>query len=273
MDRFKNTYNMLSKGGIQMRTKKRSQKMFIFGGTIGASRYPLYLKDGKKKMLPRPVVLCRPGNIGYNMMKNMTWLQELSKDIEDLCIHHLSTQNDISSKSILDKIHLSKKCIPSSLRICNTCFTQMAMVGDVNTEGYINNHIDKKDLISGILTLGEKNITGGSTQYFQQINLFEQNTPSRTTMILSQEVPFQHGRVQIGCFDKITHGVSKWSGGTRMTLNFNLKKPILDFFLSNEKEYYQIYEQSGYAQKALVLEQADLSDYKDTEYDLLLRGP
>ena len=45
---------------------------------------------------------------------------------------------------ILEKIHLSKKCIPSSLRICNTCFTQMAMVGDVNTEGYINNHIDKK---------------------------------------------------------------------------------------------------------------------------------
>lgn len=49
MDRFKNTYNILSKGGIQMRTKKRSQKMFIFGGTIGASKYPLYVEHGKKK--------------------------------------------------------------------------------------------------------------------------------------------------------------------------------------------------------------------------------
>ena len=55
-----------------------------------------------------------------------------------------------------------------------------------------------------------------------------------------------------------------------MTLNFNLKRPILDFFLTKKKEYYHIYEQSGYAQKALVLEQMDLSDYKDTEYDLLL---
>ena len=32
------------------------------------------------------------------------------------------------------------------------------MVGIVNTEGIINNHIDKNDLISGILTLGDNKL-------------------------------------------------------------------------------------------------------------------
>ena len=51
------------------------KKMFIFGGTIGASKYPLYVEHGKKKILPRLVVSCPPGNIGYNLMKNMKWLK------------------------------------------------------------------------------------------------------------------------------------------------------------------------------------------------------
>ena len=49
------------------------------------------------------------------------------------------------------------------------------MVGDLNTEGFINNHIDKNDLISSILTLGDNNIYGGATQYFQEINLKKTN--------------------------------------------------------------------------------------------------
>ena len=59
----------------------------------------------------------------------------------------------------------------------------MAMVGDVNTEGFINNHIDKNYLISGILTLGDNNIHGGATQYFQEINLGETKISSTSTMI------------------------------------------------------------------------------------------
>ena len=42
---YKKSIIILCKGGTRMKTKKRMMTMYQFGGTIGASRYPLFLKD------------------------------------------------------------------------------------------------------------------------------------------------------------------------------------------------------------------------------------
>ena len=50
-------------------------------------------------------------------------------------------------------------------------------------------------------------------------NIFAQLDPGK---MVHQE-PFEHGKVQIGYFDKIFHGVSNWKG-KQYGLNFIMKK-------------------------------------------------
>ena len=75
--------------------------MYMFGSTIGPAAYPSYIHNGKKKMLPRPVVLSLPGNLGHLMMQNNIWLKDLSQDIYQLCLHHLQHDDNEKSKCIL----------------------------------------------------------------------------------------------------------------------------------------------------------------------------
>ena len=94
-------------------------------------------------------------------------------------------------------LDFATKKILTSLRICNIFFTQMVFVGGLDDIGVIGNHIDQEDLISFILTLGDNNITGGSTQYFDIHGS------------LQKEIVFQHGNLQIGNYDNILHGVTE----------------------------------------------------------------
>ena len=73
-------------------------------------------------------------------------------------------------KLVIDLMNYSEKVIPQSLRLCNTFFTQMVIVGKCNE---INNgkppHLDEDDIISCVITLRSPN-NGGDTDYYDGIN-------------------------------------------------------------------------------------------------------
>ena len=73
-------------------------------------------------------------------------------------------------KSFIDWINFSEKVTPQSLRLCNTSFTQMNIVGKFNE---INNrippHLDEDDIIPCIVTLRSPN-NGGDTDDYDGIN-------------------------------------------------------------------------------------------------------
>ena len=94
-----------------------------------------------------------------------------------------------------------QRIIPDCLRICGSMWTQMIIVGDLNSEGYIPLHTDRNDHFNALLSIGETNDQHGSTMYFSG------DQKCNEEIICS--LPFQHGRLQIGSFSKILHGTQK----------------------------------------------------------------
>ena len=48
------------------------------------------------------------------------------------------------------------------------------------------------------------------------------------------KIPFQHGRLQICLYGQVLHSVSNWFG-RRITINFNVKDEIYQFFKNKSK--------------------------------------
>ena len=74
-DNIMSTYKLLSSGGTRMKTSKRVQVMYQYGGTVGPARCPKFRVDGnseKEHMLVRPVVNSRPYQKGSIMMRKWT---------------------------------------------------------------------------------------------------------------------------------------------------------------------------------------------------------
>ena len=128
------TYKHLCSGGNCVQTQRRNMVMYQSGGTIGPSRYPTFLLRHETKgrhILPRPVVKIRPGQIGYNMMKQCKWLRELCRDIKILTIKDLNHQKSQTSENLLQHIYFCKKHKPFCFHNCDTFFTHMIMVGSL----------------------------------------------------------------------------------------------------------------------------------------------
>ena len=90
----------------------------------------------------------------------------------------------------------------------------MVIVGNCNeTNIGILPHLDEDDIISCIITLGSPN-NGNDTDCYDGLK----NNMFWTKQI---SVLFKHCQSQIGCYNKIYHGVRSWYGN-RITLNFNL---------------------------------------------------
>ena len=215
----KNTYNLLCAGGNKIKTGKRNQMMYQYGGTIGPAQYPTYLQlPGKTvHMLPRPVVKSRPHRLGHRIMNNCNWLRELVSDIERFTLNHLEEDKSPTSAIILDHVLLSKQLIPPCLRICDTFFTQMILLGKVGEkEGIIPIHVDEDDHITALLSIGSHKLVGGDTVYVE--------TYPDDRVLLKKRIPFKHGNVQIGYFDGVLHGSLRWNGGERFVINFSLQK-------------------------------------------------
>ena len=109
LDASNKSFEIFQKSGTKMETEKRKTQMFLFGGTIGWSRTPMF-KIGiseKNHMLPRPVVSCRPGNYGCILTHSDNWLKQLTNIIQNLTIDFLKTDKSKKSKEVLE---LTKKC-------------------------------------------------------------------------------------------------------------------------------------------------------------------
>ena len=97
------------------------------------------------------------------------------------------------------------------------------MFGIISKEdGAIPIHFDKRDLISCVFHLG-KVLSGGSTSYYSGTSPVEPG--SRI-----YHVSFHHGTLQIGFFNKISHGVDEWDGQS-CGIQLNIKKDVLAHFV------------------------------------------
>ena len=83
-------------------------------------------------------------------------------------------------------------------------------------------HFDERDIISCVFHLG-KLTSGGSTSYYSGSSPMD---PGRKIY----HVPFNHGTLQIGFFNKILHGVDEWEG-QRCGIQLNIKKDVLTHFV------------------------------------------
>ena len=225
---YKATLKKLMSVAYKQYNKKRSIANYMLGSTIFVSQYPKFWNEYDKtySMLPRPYKNCQINGKAKDIFKEL-WFKNLVYDITIYCRLHLQQMFVISKKennekktkeigTTIELINFAEKKIPQSLRLGETFFTQLVIVGDMKqNQNEILAHFDEEDIISCIITLGESR-QGGETIYYNGIK-------KNSSGDIKMKIPFQHCRLQIGSFDKILHGVSPWSG-PRVTLNFNLKK-------------------------------------------------
>ena len=224
-----------------MRTKKRKMHMYQYGSTVGAAHFPLFkiYPSDTNHMLPRPVVGCRPGNFGYNVLQNMYWLKYLAKLIERRTLEYLQNLQNEKNDYILKKVNFCKLIVPKCLRICDTFFTSMIVIGNFSGSGEIPIHKDSDDYINTIVSIGGNDVIGGSTVYYSGNSMKNIGKKQYT-------IPFKHGRVQIGYFDEIIHGADKWHNGKKGIINFTMKKKLLKHFEEHGTKYYSQFVDSGY---------------------------
>ena len=215
--------------------------MYQFGGTIGWSQTPFYMRENcnLNHMLPRPVVSCRPGNFGHLLLNEDNWLRYLSQIVECHTLYLLKDDNKSMSREILEKTKVCKKIIPKCLRICGTFFTSMIVVGDFSGTGYIPLHTDKDDYINAIVSIGNSEVSGGSTVYYSGKN-------NKQFAHKQYTIPFKHGQIQIGYFDDVLHGADTWENGCRGVINFSMKKKIFKHFQQYGMKYYSQFVNKGY---------------------------
>ena len=243
---FHKTLKDLIACGEYNKTKKRSTPMYCYGSTITCTRYPKFFWEGKPRILPRPYFSSKPNQDGYNIIRTV-WFQAFLEEVESHVLHYLHNilTNRHLRKITLFKIKLSKTIIPECLRLGNSFFTHMSVFGTLNKEdGAMPIHFDGRDVISCVFHLG--NVTrGGSTCYYSG------KSPNSVGDKV-YEVPFEHGRLQIGFFNKILHGVQDWDG-QRCGIQFNIKKDVLAHFIKFGSEHYNKYKMSRYPQGPIVL--------------------
>ena len=245
---YTHSFDWIAKGGNSCKTMRRVLQMYQYGGTIGYARYPLFRIPGcdRDRMLPRPVVKSRPyKGHGHTVMEETEWFIDLVQDVEDMVVRHLLVVGTEESKHILKWCHFSRTKIPDCLRICDTFFTQFVLVGSSDNDGKMPPHLDNDDHINAIVSVGDSNISGGATQYYNGVSKSDKGIP-----VLS--IPFQHGRIQIGRFDSVYHGVDGWSGGRRGTFNFSVKKKLTKHFHLHDNQYYSQYVNAQYPSKMFV---------------------
>ena len=220
----------LRRGGFSKMNKKRGMIMHQYGSTMGFSKTPRIITSLcplRTIMCPRPVVPSRIGHIGYNVL-NKRWIKNLVKDVENCLFIYLKKliKKEFKYNKLFLDLKEIKEIVPDELRICGSVFHQMIVIGDSKFSGQCKVHFDNKDIIACILTIGNP-LSGGSTNYFDGI------APSNKGNLICK-IPFQHGRLQICLYGEILHSVSNWFG-RRITINFNVKDEIYQFFKNKSK--------------------------------------
>ena len=173
-------------------------------------------------------------------------MQSFIKEVEHQGLHYLhNIYPDKNMKKLtLFNIELAKKIIPECLRLGDSFFTHMTVFETVNKEdGVIPIHYDERDLISCVFHLGQVS-KGGSTSYYDGTKA---DNPGKRIY----QVPFIHGTLQIGFFNKILHGVDDWIG-QRCGIQLNIKKDVLKHFVKYGTFHYDKYRMTEYPQGPIV---------------------
>lgn len=250
-------------------TKMRG--MYLYGSTTGWSRYPLFIVNNKRKMLPRPVVNSRCGSKGFELMK-CYWFTELTKYVEDFTlqfVEEMCTKTNHSFLKIKEDLLLSKQLIPDDLRICGTFFTAVSVI--LPKQGKITHthiHIDRNDVISCLLYLG-KDVIGGDLMFFDGLYQHRNNKSIGEFVHWKQ---FQHGRLISGEFRKIYHGSSNWYG-ERTVIVFYTSRKVLKHFKQYGNYYYKRYQFSKHPNKFFctngvrdITDESEMSNLLEKDY-------
>ena len=228
---YKLTYKALMHAAYKYKSK--SAPMFLFGSTImgTGAKYQFSKPDGKNGMLPRLNTASRPGTNGATMMQQ-TWLIEMAQNAERLAREY-AARHDTGLIAVLDE---AKRIIPAELRIADTCFTALALVGDLKP-GDNHPHVDDHDIISLFTTVGDSDVMGGRTLYYNGGSAFDKKHPASTCGEVIAETPFKHGQYQVGPFESVVHGGERWTGH-RGVLSFYLNEGILKHFRTYGTAHY-----------------------------------
>lgn len=235
---IRTTYDVLKSNGTYHKTKKRNLSMYMYGSTCTASQFPQYYKDGKHHTLPRPYESSKPGHSGHRLM-HCAWFTELVSTIEDAVkffLEELHPNKEFSEK-ILETMREVENIVPNELRISNSIFTHLTVLGDLKDGSGMLPHLDEKDIITAIFHVGFPS-EGGSTNYYNGLSVSESGKKVK-------EIIFKHGRLQIGQYNNVIHGVDAWKG-ERGCLIFNTKETILNHFREESDYYYKQYQRNGF---------------------------
>ena len=234
-DNYQKTYKQIFRYGLKYQTKSRHIKTSLYGSTIGPTRYPQFIFRDSYRILPRPYRTFLPNSNGWKHLQS-TWFIEFITDIEKVVIQYfMYTYPNIKERKVISyMITKAKKVIPSSCRICDTFFTHMGIIGNLNSENNeVSKHVDKEDYITVLFHIGFPT-KGGETNYYSGLT-------SKNFGKLEQQIKCEHGRITIGRFDKIVHSAESWVG-QRGCINFNLKKKVLEHFLKHGTKFYSQFE-------------------------------
>ena len=147
-----------------------SASMKLFGSTVGPMkpRSDYQFWNEKKEMFsmfPRNYVMSHEGTWEEVTLK-LRWVVKIVNHAEQIALLY-DKSNDPGLLKVMEE---AKKIIPRELRICNSCFTSMALVGNVmNSSGRSHPHHDANDVVSTIITLGKEDVTWGSTLYYDGV--------------------------------------------------------------------------------------------------------
>ena len=237
---YTETYSTIKKGGTYMRKNQRKVSLYLFGSTIGAAKFPLYFDGITYHTLPRPYANYKPNSLGRQIIDS-TWFKDFVVEIEDIIFYFLRNlyPENKKAKITLYLMEKARKVIPLECRIAGTFFNHMSLLGNLNDEvGDIEPHTDNDDIITALFHVGNPS-SGGGTSYYSGLSKKDKGN----TYI---NVPFQHGRLQIGFFNNIVHSGDTWTG-VRGGINLNLKKSVLEFFSKpNLNRYYVNYRNAGF---------------------------
>ena len=116
----------------------------------------------------------------------------------------------------------------------------MVIIGKLDNKGDVPLHFDEKDCITALIHLG-KSVKGGATQYYNGDTISNKGS-------MKAQIPFRHGQIQIGCYNKTLHSVETWSG-KRGCINLNLKISVLNHFKTEGMKYFAQYRNNKYHSK------------------------
>jgi len=149
---------------------------------------------------------------------------------------------DTATMKVLEMFEQSMKILPQSIKVCGTAFSHINMTVVPDGES-MNIHVDEDDIFTAVLHIGNV-VEGGETNFYDGLSA------DNAGNIVHQEA-FAHGKVQIGYFDKVYHGVSKYKG-ERYGLNFIMKKNVFEHFDKYGTMFYSKLVDRSYNTNGLI---------------------